>query len=30
MSMTYANAKTEARSEETAFVPRYARNTKAK
>ena len=29
MSMTYANANTEARTEET-FVPRYARNTKAK
>ncbi|RYG11403.1 MAG: hypothetical protein EON96_15295, partial [Caulobacteraceae bacterium] len=30
MSMTYANAETEARTEDTAFVPRYARNTKAK
>lgn len=30
MSMTYANANTEARAEDTTFVPRYARTTKSK
>ena len=30
MSMTYANANTEARTEDTTFVPRYARTTKSK
>ena len=30
MSMTYANANTEARADDTTFVPRYARTTKSK